>query len=130
MILDDGSTAISFSDDLIWADEFGWSPITQDKQYTIGGTLVIQESKKLAGRPITLRGYNIWESRSVIEQLHSASLLTAQDFTLTLHDGRSFTVRFDHTQNKPVDTEAVFAGRDTEATDEFYINALHFIVVA
>lgn len=131
MILDDGTTQIVFSDELVWLDEFGWSPIVQSKKYTIGGVLVIQESKKLAGRPITLSGNGeIWETREVVEQLYNASLLKNQDFTLTLHDERAFTVRFDFEQNKPVDTQAVWVGQDSENTDLFIINTLHFIVVA
>ena len=129
MILDDGVTPIVFSDHLVWSDEFSWSPVQQSKQYSIGGTLVIQEAKKLSGRPITLvGGENVWESRSVVEALHAASLLTFQEFTLTMPDSSTKTVMFDK-QNNPIEAKALFAGQDEQATDQYIINTLRFVEV-
>ena len=129
MILNDGTSAITFTDHLVWSDEFAWSPVQQSQQYSIGGVLVIQEATKLSGRPITLTGNDqVWESREVVEALHAASLLTFQQFTLTLPDGSEKTVMFDK-QNKPIETQALFAGQDGEATDQYIVNTLRFIEV-
>lgn len=129
MILDDGVTPIVFSDHLVWSDEFSWSPVQQSKQYSIGGTLVIQEAKKLSGRPITLvGGEKVWEPRSVVEALHAASLLTFQEFTLTLYNGATKTVMFDK-QNNPVDVQALFTGQDEQANDQYIVNTLRFVEV-
>lgn len=129
MILDDGTTPITFTDHLVWQDEFSWSPVQQSQQYAIGGTLVIQEAKKLSGRPITLVGDDsVWETRAVVEALHAASLLTFQQFTLTLPDTSAKTVMFDK-QNSPIETQALFAGLDESDSDQYIIKALRFIEV-
>ena len=129
MILTDGVTPITFTDQLVWQDEFSWSPVQQRQQYAIGGALVIQEAKKLSGRPITLVGNkSVWETRAVIEALHTASLLTFQEFTLTLHDGSEKTVMFDK-QNNPIETSALFAGQDESASDQYILNTLRFVEV-
>lgn len=129
MILDDGVTAITFTNNLVWSDEFSWSPVQQSQQYSIGGTLVIQEATKLSGRPITLTGGDsVWESRAVVEALHDASLQSFKQFTLTLHDNSTKTVMFDK-QNAPVETQALFVGQDINTDDQYIINALRFVEV-
>lgn len=129
MILDDGVTPIVFTDQLVWRDEFSWSPVQQSQQYTIGGTLVIQEAKKLSGRPITLIGDDtVWESREIVKKLHEASLIPFKEFTLTLHDGSEKTVMFDKT-NTPIETQALFAGQDEDDSNQYIINTLRFIEV-
>lgn len=129
MILDDGVTPITFTDQLVWQDEFSWSPVQQSKQYAIGGTLVIQEAKKLSGRPITLTGdEGTWETRQVVKALHTASLLPFQKFTLTLHDNSTKNVMFAKESN-PVEAKPLFNGQDENDTDQYFISALRFIEV-
>ena len=129
MILTDGVTSIIFTDELVWLDEFAWNPVQQSKKRAIGGTLIIQEKKYSDGRPITLVGDDkVWESRAVIQALHTASMLENQTFTLTLFDGSTKTVMFDK-ENNPVDVAALFTGQDTQTTDQYVIKALRFIEV-
>ena len=129
MILTDGVTQIIFTDELVWLDEFAWNPVQQSKKRAIGGTLIIQEKKYSDGRPITLVGDDkVWESRAVIQALHTASMLENQTFTLTLFDGSTKTVMFDK-ENNPVDVAALFTGQDTQTTDQYVIKALRFIEV-
>jgi len=129
MILNDGTTSITFTDQLVWSDEFSWSPVQQSQQYSIGGTLVIQEAKKLSGRPVTLiGGGSVWETKLTIKALHAASLLTYQQFTLTLNDGRALTVMFDK-QNNPIEATALFTGQDELDSDQYTINTLRFVEV-
>lgn len=129
MILDDGVTPITFTDELVWQDEFSWSPVQQSQQYAIGGTLVVQEAKKLSGRPITLvGGENVWETREIVKALHAASLLTFQQFTLTLPNGSTKTVMFSK-QNTPIEATPLFAGQDESDSDQYIINTLRFIEV-
>jgi hypothetical protein len=62
------------------------------------GSLIIQESTKLAGRPVTLTGqsdgsdHTAWITRSNLITLHAALTVPGASFTLTLHDTRTFTV--------------------------------------
>ncbi len=129
MILNDTVTPIVFTDELIWVDEFAWNPVQQSKKRAVGGALIIQEKKYTDGRPITLvGGDNVWESRSVVEALYNASIIENKQFTLTLHNGSQKTVMFEK-EEQAVDVEAVFAGQDSNATDQFVIKALRFIEV-
>jgi hypothetical protein len=90
--------ALTLPDDLLWTDEYGdWSAIAQETGYTLGGALVIQEGTRLAGRPITLRGAEThgWATRAQVEALRAvAEAADAGPLTLTLPDGREFSVKF------------------------------------
>ncbi|MBZ4194218.1 MAG: hypothetical protein LAE24_07925 [Candidatus Contendobacter sp.] len=83
---------------LCWSDEFAWSPLGQSSEYSLTGALLVQQSVKLAGRPITLTGtssgtsHTAWLTRAQVLTLQ-AKLDTNADMTLTLHDSRTFTVR-------------------------------------
>lgn len=90
---------------LIWSDEHAWTPIEQSTDYSLTGALLLEESVKLAGRPITLSSqqdgnehtawvkrsqtYNGWSS---LDALRAALLVANARLTLTLPDGRQFTV--------------------------------------
>lgn len=130
--LDDGNgTVIVLSDDLEWTDEFGWSSVEQSKEYTIGGSLIIQEGTKLAGRPITLdSGRDVFVERDIVTQLTDESNASAgKSYTLTLPDGRTKSVTFDHSRN-PVDASSpkIFRQRSM-ATDSLYNLTIRFIEV-
>lgn len=117
--------ALQLPDGLFWSDEIGWSPIAESAgDYSLTGALLIQRSVKQAGRPITLRGA---QASSGDSTLHTAilmrnatfrgwpSLLTlkaalddiAAQFTLTLHDGRTFTVAPCHDGDGPLIATAI-----------------------
>ena len=44
-------------DDLIWRDEFDWAPVEQVVTPTLSGALLVEETAKPEGRPITLVGH-------------------------------------------------------------------------
>jgi hypothetical protein len=86
--------------DLYWEDEFQWDPIAQTVKQLLPdadgeSALLIQETKKKAGRPITLAsGANrAWMKRTAVEALRALAA-TRPALTL-LMDGRSnLSVRF------------------------------------
>jgi hypothetical protein len=121
---------INLPDDLHWVDEFSWSPVAQTADYSIGGSLFIEESTKLAGRPITLGGaYDDmgWVRRSVVKQLEVARNILGQQFTLTLKDGTVFTVMF-RQEAGAVDARPVIAW-DQVNDDDWYRLILKFMEV-
>lgn len=90
-------TTVTLPDDLVWVDEFQWSPIVQQADSAIDGSLILQESTLLAGRPITLVGGQnyAWASRTTVLALKAlADAATDTDYLLTLNDGSTYRVRF------------------------------------
>lgn len=83
---------------LVWIDEFSWSPIVQSFEYSIEGSLLLTEYSKLAGRPITLVGQqdgnssSAWMLRSDLLALNSALLVPGAEFLLTLLDTSTHNV--------------------------------------
>ena len=48
---------LQLPDDLIWRDEFDWAPVEQVVTPTLSGALLVEETAKPEGRPITLVGH-------------------------------------------------------------------------
>lgn len=91
--------AIVLDGDLNWTDEFEWSPIQRSVEYSLTGALIVSESTKQAGRPITLEAQSefrgpIWLSRNTIEALYAKLSTVNLEMTLTLSDNREFDVVF------------------------------------
>lgn len=81
--------------DLHWKDEFAWSPVQRSAEYSLTGALIVQESVKQAGRPITLEARSdVWLTRSAVRALQTLAETPGWSGTLTLADGRAFTVAF------------------------------------
>lgn len=78
---------------LRWTDEFAWSDLAQSTTYTLTGSLVVEQTTRQAGRPITLIGGKdfAWISRLDLSAL-KVLLDAGEQMTLTLHDARTFTV--------------------------------------
>lgn len=109
---------------LIWLDEYAWMPVDQSSEYTLTGALVIEPATKQAGRPITLHGD--WATKAEIEAL-KLKLAADEEMTLTLHDDRGFTVRFDHEGPGISATPVLEYADPTENTQ--YILTLKFLEV-
>ena len=87
--------AIALPEDLIWSDEFNWSPMAKSVAYAVDGALHVHNAVKLKGRPITLAGdaSSAWIARGLVDDLY-ALLSSAAAMTLTLNDARTFSVTF------------------------------------
>lgn len=84
---------------LRWQDEHAWSPVSQSMEYSLTGSLVIDEATKQAGRPITLVGGQnfAWLAKGDLEDLLAALGAAPEGgLTLTLHDARQFQVLARH----------------------------------
>lgn len=97
---------IELSDSLEWVDEMTWSPVSHHTEVTAGGSLLVEESAQLKGRPITLQsgssGDNYWglATRATVEALRALADTThINPLELELEDGRIFNVRFRHDAN-------------------------------
>ncbi|WP_368199089.1 hypothetical protein [Aeromonas sp. R7-4] len=75
---------LQLPDDLIWRDEFDWAPVEQVVTPTLSGALLVEETAKPEGRPITLVGHC---PRATVLALKALEAPVAQLLTLTLLDG-------------------------------------------
>jgi hypothetical protein len=121
---------LNLPDDLVWTDEIEFTPITQSVEIALSGSVIIQEAEQSAGQPMTLAGTanSAWAARSLVKAL-AAKLSPSLDMTLTLHDARVFTVRWDHRNRKPIESQPVVAYSDP-ADDDQYTLVLHVIILA
>ena len=123
--------ALLLPDDLLWADEHGWTPAVASTSYLITGALLIQSATRQAGRPITLVGAvdMAWVTRATVEQLRLWAAMPVGSatgrFALTFADGRAFTVAFRHSDT-PVECEPVL-GIPARADTDFYRLTLRFL---
>lgn len=103
--------------DVWWENEFSWSPVEQVREYAVTGALVVDLGERQAGRPITMTS-NVrggWVSRGTVKALRALADVAGATYTLTLGDGREFTVMFDLQQ--PFDASPLRAAGDmTDAT--------------
>ncbi len=119
---------IALPDDLQWIDEFAWTPIQQKIDRALSGKQMIQEGVRIAGRTITLNSADdrAWMDRATVKALF-ATLNQAGNSTLTLNDGRSFSVRWDHSAGA-IEAKNLFEISDPDDVD-FYVATLKFITV-
>lgn len=78
-------------DDMIWGDEFDFSPVSQIITPTLTGALIVEENEVPSGRPITLKGVG---PRSLVKQLKDLESLINHQMTLVMLDDVSRTVIF------------------------------------
>jgi hypothetical protein len=82
---------------MVWSDEFAWMSYEKASERSLTGSLIIDGAEKIKGRPITLAAQADagWITRAALEALyalHDGNPLAT--LTLTLADGRSFSVQF------------------------------------
>ena len=108
--------------DLLFSDDYnGWTPVEQSLAYTLEGNLVIEESVKLAGRPISLQGAvnRAWIERGMLEQLRTR-LTPGKEMALVLADGRTFTVTWRHGAT-PIEAEPVMPLAPVDDTLDYVV---------
>lgn len=96
---------VSLSDDLVWRDEWSWTPYAESTGVALDGALIVETSPAAkAGRPITLAGDTnlAWVERDTLDALRD--LLDEESMTLELWDGREFTVGWRHGDG-PIEAE-------------------------
>jgi hypothetical protein len=111
--------ALTLPADLIWIDEFDWTPVKQSESYTLTGALVLESGIKQAGRPITLAGteQSGWAERTLVKALH-ALLEDDAVMTLTLHDSTAYSVKFDH-GSQPVQARPIIDFNNPADSDAY-----------
>ena len=122
--------AIALPHDLVWADEHGWSNVTQAVDRALDGALIVQEATQPKGRIITLSGSQNsgWISKTVLDSVLAQANTVDNTMVLTFH-GETYDVMFHRSGNKsPVDAKAIVEYSD-RAGDDRYSIVLNFIEV-
>ena len=81
---------------MVWVDEHDWTPAETATEYSITGALLVDAAMRLAGRPITLEAQEDagWIRRDALTALVALASVPGATYTLTMADGRVFTVMF------------------------------------
>ena len=122
--------AIALPDDLIWVDEYSWSPVGQKVKPSLTGALIVQEGTQLKGRPITLKGdaESAWVDKATLDLIRAKLVVADLQMTLT-HNTTPYTVIFDRKgAGGGCGARGIFPLSDP-AADHIYILELKFIEV-
>lgn len=127
------NTTISLPPDMLWSDEFDWSPMGATEAVGLTGALILQtHQKRVGGRRITLASGRDTAllTRAQLDALTALSnTMPVEAFPLILGDGRSFNVIFDYVGETPIAAEPIQPGKVPAATDLF-ITTLRFMEIA
>lgn len=126
------SVTVELDEGLVWEDEFSWSPLQTDYQYTLTGALVIQQGTKQAGRPFTLKGDDSmnWISRASLDTLRGWAAMEGRQLLLQIvgpDSTRSFNVMFNLKDN-PIESKPVL-GHPALRDNEYFNVVLRFLEV-
>ncbi len=117
-------------DQLEWVDEWDWTPIAQEQERGLTGTLLVQQGVKRHGRPITLKSNGAcWFPLAVVRALEVLRDQPGRVMPLRLPDGREFHVIFDHSQNAPLKATPLFRQVAPDADYPFEVE-LYLLSVA
>lgn len=117
--------AITIPGDLLWVDEFDWSPIESHQEYAVTGALVVDTATRLAGRPITLEADDdrAWIDRATLQALHALTTPADRQMLLTIA-GTARTVIW-RPGAEPISARPIFPLANP-AADLAYVVALRF----
>ena len=120
---------LSLPPDLWWSDETDWCPVDQSADYSLEGSLIVEESVKQAGRTITLEGGNnrAWVRRSLVLQLQAMAAEPGKEMELVIHDQR-FTVIFRRSAGLAVEARSK-KKMSPPADQDYYTLVLRFLVI-
>ncbi len=119
---------VTISEDLQWTDEFGDGSdlIGHDQRVTITGALVIQASAQQAGRKMTLQGRMDGDSgfgaltRAQINALRALAAVAGAVYSITLADGRVFSVVFRRSDGPAVEASPIKHIQPAEDADLYF----------
>ena len=89
--------ALTLPDQMMWTDQYAWSPAAGQAQRTIAGGLALFTQSLTKGRPITLEAQDgvAWLTQQQVEEIMAMAAQPGAAFTLNWN-GETHTVRFAH----------------------------------
>lgn len=127
---------LTLSEDLQWVDEYddGSDLVGQQETVSITGAVIVQASAQQAGRKVTLQGKRESNTgfgamtRAQIESLRGLAATPGEIYTLTLTDGRTFSVMFRRSDGPAVAAEPLKFIQPV-ADDDLYFPTIRLIMV-
>lgn len=116
---------IALPEDLIWVDQYAWSPVKQSVSVAVDGSLIIESAAQLAGRPMTLAGGqdSAWITKAALDVLQAKLYQPALEMALDWH-GDTYTVVF--VQPDGIAAQPI-VGYAVPDDDDFYVVTLKFL---
>jgi hypothetical protein len=115
--------AITLHEQTLWLNEYDYSAISHNQQFTLSGRQVIQSFKRQTGQEIVLDCR--WLTKAVLDDL--LAIDNDNIMLLTLPDTRQFNVIFDR-RKQPIESEPILRKSDPADTDVFQVK-LNLITV-
>jgi hypothetical protein len=123
------TTTITLPTDLLWVDEFDWSPVEYVSRYSVTGALLVNSGLKLTGRPITLLAGQSWGWVNRTTALAVQTLAALQSPALVLvYRGTTYQVTW-ATQGTPFVATPLVDFSNPQAESRYILN-LRFITRA
>ncbi len=121
---------MTLPDNLLWVNEFDWTPVAQSTDRSLTGSLIVSESLMTYGRSIVLGdGENSWLTLADMNTLFALSEIPKKKMLLTLPGGRAFTVIFDQSEGAPIEARQVLPLTNPDDSD-FYAVVIRLLTVA
>ena len=114
-------------DNFYLQDEHEWEPVAQTRQRAIDGTLHIQESERIGGRPITITGP--WVTRAEFETWRNRSANTQAAMELVFDDGTTKQVRWRRDRRQPAVSGTPLWPQQDPSDDQLHEITLRLIEV-
>ncbi len=121
---------MTLPDNLLWVNEFDWTPVAQSTDRSLTGSLIVSESLMTYGRSIVLGdGGNSWFMLAELNTLFALSEIPKKKMLLTLPGGRECTVIFDRSEGSPIEAQQVLPLSEP-SEDHFYAVVIRLLTVA
>lgn len=120
---------VTLPDDLIWENQFHWSPIRMFRRYTLGGTQMVYTQSVSGGRPFDLVATEEtgWLTYSMVTQLFDLSMY---DTVMTLDwEGTTYNVMWRFDDPPVIDVTPLDASTVTYTSNTLFIGRLKLIGV-
>ncbi len=119
---------LKLPDNLFWANELNWQPLTHSQERGIDGSLHVDVWMRRAGQPIELHSDSAWISRADLRTLQSWAATPGLQLTLWWL-GKHYQVMFDVGQDgtQAVQSSPIHAYSDVTDADQHKGLTLRFL---
>jgi len=122
---------VTLDNDMIWVDEFQYTPMTGTAARAIDGHMVVQTFKTEGGQSVTLSGSESfgWQKRSTVLALQALALYPEDSFLVTLPDSRQLEVMFRPEEESAMTFQPVTTA-SAPGNDFWYYGTINLRIVA